>query len=278
MGAGAQFGRFGKLTFIHVTDGAASARVARSKGFSSRRLYAAARQQELEAALATAKISADCRMIGYRDLEASFQMAALARRLRRMISDVKPDLIFTHAFEGGHPDHDATAYAVHTAVMELMEPVPIWEFAGYHRDGWEIVRGRFPTGTGATLALCIPLSTDEQALKREMLECFVSQADVVCEFPPAVERLRPAPRYDFAANRPPETLGYEVAAWRIDGHLWRALVVVAERQLRWGVLAGFHLDSLRVRWAMWARRAHPGHPRVMHLMQTLFRGPARDQS
>jgi LmbE family N-acetylglucosaminyl deacetylase len=273
LGLGAQFGRFGKLSFIHVTDGAASARAARSKGYASRRAYAAARRLELNAALMTAGVSADRQMIGYRDLEASFHMASLSKRLGRMISDVKPDLIFTHAFEGGHPDPDATAYAVHTAVARFAEPVPVWEFAGYRRDPEGMVRGLFPEQDTATPVLCIDLDADEQALKRRMLDCFVTQADVVRQFPLAIENIRPAPAYDFGAIRRAETLGYEVAGWQIDGELWRALVLAAERQFRRGVLASSLAERCRIRWAMWARRAHPDHPRIMRLMLSLFHGP-----
>ena len=43
---------------------------------------------------------------------------ALARVLRPLLAGTR--VVVTHAYEGGHPDHDAVAFAVHAAVAEVL--------------------------------------------------------------------------------------------------------------------------------------------------------------
>jgi hypothetical protein len=46
---------------------------------------------------------------------------------------IKPDIVFTHPYEGGHPDHDFTAFAVHAACrLTKSTKSVIAEFASYN--------------------------------------------------------------------------------------------------------------------------------------------------
>src|SRR6266404_4759295 len=129
IGFGGQLESIRDITLIHVTDGAPRSR-------RDWRSYARTRRSELLAAAAIARIpAARCLEVGLADQEASRHMVELTCHLARVFSELAPDLIFTHPYEGGHPDHDATAFAVQHAihVKPLRAPMLI-EFASYHRN------------------------------------------------------------------------------------------------------------------------------------------------
>src|SRR5580658_4811743 len=207
LAAGAQLGSFAKVSMIHTTDGAANRRVAQAHGFATRIGFAQARRAELRAALAAGGVAAECHELGIRCLDASYRLAAMTRRLARLIGRIAPDLIFTQVYEGGHVDHDATAFAVHAALRRQPAPPPLWELTGYHReqghceDGHrepgQIERGRFPS-TGGPPTVCLALGPEARARKRRMLDAFRSQLQVVAQFALDAEMFRPAPNYDFS--------------------------------------------------------------------------------
>jgi len=279
LAAGAHLGSFAKVSMIHTTDGAANRRAAQAHGFATRIEFARARRAELRAALAAGGVAAECHELGIRCEDASYRLAAMARRLARLIGRIAPDLIFTQVYEGGHVDHDATAFAVHAALRRLPAPPPLWELTGYHREPGhheqghrepgQVERGRFPS-TGGAPTVCLPLGPDARARKRRMLDAFQSQLDVVAQFPLDAEMFRPAPIYDFSQPPHAGALGYDSEGFGIDPRLWRALVLVAERQLRPGLgawLCGRWLD-VKLWWLIWTRRAHPDHPRLVRLMRS----------
>ena len=93
-------------TIVHVTDGAPrNLQDATSYGFYSRESYARVRREEALAALSCAGVMHNrCIQLRYIDQEASLNMIGLICRLARLIENIKPQVIVTHAFEGGHPD------------------------------------------------------------------------------------------------------------------------------------------------------------------------------
>ena len=117
IGCGAQLARFRDLLLVHVTDGAPRSRADAAD-------YATMRAAELAAVLDLAGIPRERTVaLGVVDQEAALAMAAIARRLAEIFADFRPEIVLTHAYEGGHPDHDATCFAVHAAV-ELIHSVP----------------------------------------------------------------------------------------------------------------------------------------------------------
>lgn len=227
--AGASLRLFPGLLLLHVTDGAPrrlddAARL----GFASALAYADAREAELQAALAVAGAAPDRVRMGVPDQEASLHMAGIAADLVRALAGYRTEMVLTHAYEGGHPDHDATACAAQVAARQL--GLPVVEFAGYHAcphaeapgDTWTVQR--FLPGPAETR---VDLNPVETTRKQAMLDCFASQAAVLSAFGASVERFRPAPVYDFA--RPPHegALNYENWGWEITGARWRALAMEA---------------------------------------------------
>src|SRR5205823_603173 len=115
---------------------------------------ACARRRELCAALRAqcidpARVLMDD--LGLADQEAAFSMAATARRLARVIVTLGSDVVITHPYEGGHPDHDAVAFAAHAAV-ELARArghaVALGEMTSYHRAHDRFVSGAFRDDNG----------------------------------------------------------------------------------------------------------------------------------
>jgi hypothetical protein len=138
IGAGGLLAGLPDAVVAHVTDGAPrDVRYAQSRGFQTREEYARARRREVVNALAHAGITPDrCRDLGYVDGEASMQLLELVFDVADLMDEVRPDVVLTHPYEGGHSDHDATAFAVHLACGILHPdnvPTPlVLELTSYH--------------------------------------------------------------------------------------------------------------------------------------------------
>ncbi len=221
VGAGPFLPLFRRLTMLHVTDGSPrDLRDARTAGFANWEEYAAARQRELRAAL---RIAGSWPETGhdsglpFPDQSAALHLRELAHTLRAALQAAA--VVLTHAYEGGHPDHDAVAFAVHATGL------PIIEMAGYHAapDGG-IEVGRF-LPNGDTLAL--PLTDAERACRDAMLACFTTQRATLAPFFGWAEQcFRPAPRYDF--TRPAATrCYYDDFDWGMRSTRWCSLAARA---------------------------------------------------
>lgn len=216
--AGASLHLLPGLLVVHVTDGAPRTLTdAATAGFDAPADYAAARRGELTAALDAAGAAPDLAELGVADQDASFHMPAIARALSRLFDAHSIEAVITHAYEGGHPDHDATAFAVHAAAGHR----PVLEFAGYHADpAGALLTGCFLPGPDPTV---IVLTEAERARKRAMFDCFRTQARTLAAFGTDREAFRPAPAYDFAQPPMPGRLNYEHWGWSMTGARWRAL-------------------------------------------------------
>jgi len=250
--------RHGKV--VHVTDGApANMLDARTLGFDVRSDYAQARSEESAQALSLAGISRN-RIIefGVTDQEASYQLVSLVRHLVRLMYETKAEIVITQPYEGGHPDHDSTAFAVHWARQLLIDrkatAPQIFEMTSYHQCGERTVYSDFVWRAGC-FQLIFELSADQRRLKRKMFDCFVTQQKVLQWFPIEVERFREAPEYDF--TQPPHAgkLHYEYFDWGMTGNRWRSLASEAEMVLRQGGIYDAHDFERSVSTdASWPRR------------------------
>ena len=227
IGAGGALHLFTNLLLIHVTDGAPRGLAdACANGFATAAAYADARRNELAAALETGSFSGRRSELGIADQTASLHMAAIAGRLVRLFNEHDTTIILTHAYEGGHPDHDATAFAVHTAARRCSSAPQIFEMAGYHAaaDGSMATARFLPNGPES---LRIELSASDGARKRKMLDCFTSQRKTLAAFGVEAESFRPAPTYDFAEPPHDGPLHYDRFDWGMTGERWRALAAAA---------------------------------------------------
>ncbi len=238
IGAGALMARVARVRVAYVTDGAPrDGRDARARGFPDVAAYAAARRREAAAALVLAGVAPERLVwLGVPDQQATFALDQAACRLGELIRAVRPGVVLTHAYEGGHPDHDATAFAVQAALETCpgQAGAALLEFAGYHatRQGG---RSTDFLEDPACPAVTFDLDAAAQRLKAAMFACHASQAAVLASFSCAREQFRAAPVYDF--SRPPHEgrLLYERpgsgAEWGIDGARWRAEAAAARARL-----------------------------------------------
>jgi LmbE family N-acetylglucosaminyl deacetylase len=225
VGLGARLHRFADLRIIHTTDGAPELMTdALRNGFTKREDYSRARFSELRDALALAGIGMQQEIrCEVPDQAASYRLAFLARALRDFLDDFSPEVVITHPYEGGHPDHDATAFAVHAArtlMQKENRPVPsAYEFTSYHiRDG-RIAVGQFIPYSDCRPSTAL-LSADEQQRKAKMIDCFATQREMLRSFQLQTESFRRSPAYDF--TRPPHegNLFYECFNWGITRKGW----------------------------------------------------------
>lgn len=236
IGAGAQLHRWPGAHFLTVTDGAPrDLRDAAAAGFTRCEDYARARLGELTAALSLAGVPAHrCRRLHYPDQGTARLLEELTLHIVREFAATQPVLVITHPYEGGHPDHDSTAFAVHHAchlLKSFHRDAPlIVEMTSYHNRADSIATGEFLPGIVAD-ELAIELNESEIALKKAMLKCFGTQQTTLEFFPVGVEKFRLAPEYDFTAAPHRGVLFYELFDWGIRGSEWRELASEAQRVL-----------------------------------------------
>ncbi len=137
---GGRLERFSASRLVCGTDGAPrDGHDAAWHGFADLDAYRAARRAEQDAALRHAGLGVECAgSLAVVDKEAMQHLPALARAFLCEIEQFAPEAVLTHPYEGGHPDHDACAFAAHAAVQLLANPVPILEglFITRVRKGW----------------------------------------------------------------------------------------------------------------------------------------------
>lgn len=206
---------------IHVTNGAPSDPRWWPEGIVDRDSYARTRASEAEQALA---ISGARRVaLGFDDQGAVFALDELTRELARLLRHGRPDLIITHAYEGGHPDHDAVAVACARACAAADVRACLLEMALYHAAPGRLCVGAFVEQRSGDVRCRLGAADRER--RRRMLAAYASQRDVLEPFF-AVEHecFRVAPAYDF--TRPPHagTLHYERLGMRPTAAEWRELV------------------------------------------------------
>ena len=207
---GARLARFRDALFVHVTDGAPrNGQDSRDHGFARLEDYRQARREEFRKALACAGIGdAAQECLDIPDQEASLHLAEIAMRLCRILEQIEPEVVFTHPYEGGHPDHDACAFAVHQAVAVHAQrghtPPEILEAAFYHAGSDGLLTGSFLRRPERMLEVAYPLSAAERERKRAVLDCFATQRPTLSLFRLDTERYRVAPAYDF--RRPAHTV------------------------------------------------------------------------
>lgn len=203
---------------VHVTDGAPE-NPAEWKDAQDREAYAALRAHEAAAALDVANHTGPRVSLGIRDTRAPWHIADIIRHLIAAFERHEVGHVCTHAFEGGHPDHDAVAFAVHTAA-ERTSAVVIE--APFYRatPGGSAWQSFVPDPERK--ALKVVLDEQGRRIKQQMLRAHASQAAACAHADPAVEYLRLPPAYDFAAL--PHTVSRKYALADIDAIRWRQLI------------------------------------------------------
>jgi len=228
IGASALLPRFRNVLVIYLTDGAPRNRGLWSPDFhGSREAYSSLRRAEAQRALSLAGVSgSQIDWLGAVDQEAIFNADHLACRLAQFLSRIDVDVLVTHPYEGGHPDHDTAALVAHLAIHQLCREsgTLLVEMTSYHAQDGQCVAGKFLNGD-TDQELQLRLSEAERTRKAGMFAAYASQRGVLGGFAINHECFRVAPEYDF--SRPPHQgkLWYECMAWATTGQQWRAVAL-----------------------------------------------------
>lgn len=211
------------IYILHITDGSPrDMQNAREVGFSSRKSYARARREELAKALSMVGVPPEnCTQFSFADKESYLHLPALVSRLGELVARLQPDQVLSPAYEGGHPDHDAAAFAV-AVVRKRSRSFRHWEFPLYHATAkGRMITGRFIANGVPRPSNVISLTREERALKSQMLDCFPTQKEFLSLFGLRAERFRRVGAYDFTKPPHPGPLLYERWGWGISGMDWR---------------------------------------------------------
>jgi N-acetylglucosamine malate deacetylase 2 len=150
---------------------------------------------------------------GFVDQHLFLSLADAFASLLQIAGPFSPDLIVSHAFEGGHIDHDA-CHVLAARAAQLFE-LPFVEFPLYWRDEqgpdvFQQFRGNLEE------EIILQLSQEEVSVKQRMLAEYHSQASLAAVFNTEVERFRPA------SNEPITTAPWRNYAFE---NRWRQLKV-----------------------------------------------------
>ena len=233
IGCGALLGRLKGVSVVLVTDGAPrNLHDAQAHGFSTAADYAARRLAELRLALGIAGLPDNALIaLDIPDQEAALNLVVLTERIAQVCEMRGIRVLLTHAYEGGHPDHDAAAFAAHAAarLLAAQQKILVVEMPFYRQDRAATVYQQF--GEGVSVQVAIPLDDDERGRKRRMGAAHTTQQSVLDVFPMDVERFRPAPPYDFTELPNGGRLHYEMHDWGMTGERWRELAAIALTEL-----------------------------------------------
>ncbi len=236
VGVGGQLDRLTGAIIVLVTNGAPDNFIgAQRAGFSTDAAYAQARRHEFQSAMAAAGIpQRNLVALGIKDQEVAYCIPDLATRLAGQFVAHQIEMVLTHAFEGGHPDHDATSFAVQAACILLKRagrcPPLIIEMPFYHRDSGMDVYQLFRCSDGVRETR-IALTYRQRSRKRRLLDFYVSQSVPLAHFSVCEEAFRLAPRHDFRSPPGDGSTYYEEYRLGMTREEWHKTAAAAAKEL-----------------------------------------------
>ena len=235
VGAGGLISRLDDVTVLHVTDGIPKNGTAAEAGSGEGSQSARSLIRESRSALALAHVPSDQIIeFGLSTEQAPLELAELTRRIASLLRQIAPDIVLTNPYEGGDPDHDATAFATHAALRLLRQsgfkPPSIFEIALYPTPGAnERVLDFLPSDAAEITTLL--LDKKARDLKRRMFACFSARPNLKREDSFSRERFRRPPRYNFTAAPNGGKLNYQRVAAGVECDEWQELVSKAWAEL-----------------------------------------------
>lgn len=235
IGCGAQLERLEEVAVIVVTDGAPrDSADARENGAHSVEAYAEIRRGELALALALGGVpEAWLFRLGFPDQEAALNLVDLTHRLNALFARRRTRVALTHAYEGGHPDHDAVAFAVHAAAHLRSlhgQSISIIEMPYYAQSRSGMLVQQFAPVPGCP-ETALRLTDRERTVKARMIAAHRTQQRTLSQFATDFERFRRSPNYDFSVVPNGGRLFYEQYDWGMTGERWLTLAGNALKQL-----------------------------------------------
>lgn len=116
------------------------------------------------------------------DAEVPERFLTMADEVERVARDFEPDVVWTLAYQGGHPEHDLmhlyAARLVRRLNRERSQPVPFFELPAYELI---VVPLRFRPWRRRPY-FAVTLTDREYAAKSKMLDCYPTQQRIIDEF------------------------------------------------------------------------------------------------
>lgn len=241
IGLGTRLSHFEQLrAIVHITDGAPrNGSDIRNAGKDTWQQYADVRRAEMAAALEEARCKASQTPCFWcPDQRAVNRIASHARRLASLFERLQTRHVFTHPYEGGHPDHDAVAASVNCAATLMQDrgsrPPLVLEFASYHASPSGVESECFLNHAGVPLRNR-ELNEEQRMMKQRLFRCYRSQQNTLAWFPIQNEPIRLAPLYDFSSPPHEGQLLYETFDWGFTSVKWCRLAAAALRKFSDGL-------------------------------------------
>lgn len=224
IGASWVLSRAAHCCVVFLTDGAPHDRKLWPPEFrGSREEYANLRREEVRRVLTLAGKDVQSRWLGATDQETALDLPRRLVEFAAILHEFQPDVVITHPYEGGHPDHDSCAFLARMGIEMTGTAAELVEMTSYHAREGSCVTGEF-LRSSERLELRVPLTGDGRLRKLNMMSAYTSQKAVLGAFSADEERYRVAPTYDFSHAPHEGKLWYECMGWRLTGRDWRALV------------------------------------------------------
>jgi LmbE family N-acetylglucosaminyl deacetylase len=116
-------------------------------------------------------------LLRFPDLGMVSMLDQAADSATRQFAEIRPDIVFVNAYEGGHPDHDSVNFLAYECSARLGETPDLFEFPLYNGTGsffhWKWRINRFPHGGPAELHN--PLSGEAIRCKYQMMRAHATQ-------------------------------------------------------------------------------------------------------
>lgn len=183
-----------RVTVVFTTNGAGANW---KESNTLKRAVAAARFKEACNALAVIGIDAAAIVcLGFPDGGLHRYIPQASEDIATLMQAIAPHTIYVHAIEGGHLDHDMTAFIVQQVGARLLI-APVFEWAEYNSEapgGQPISDARFASDPYVPDFQCVPtpFGHGELTSKQEMLARYASQAVSIRYYPFRSEILRQA--------------------------------------------------------------------------------------
>ncbi len=164
-------------------------------GFPHKR--AQLRKQEAHHAIGITGKNHNIRFLGYPDGWLVTHLDDAYRSLTPLLRTWQPEQVVTHAFEGGHDDHDACSFLA--CQLSKVFGFQVWEMPLYYRDAatGAVIRQSFTTDDPGS-EIVTPISGHELAVKRAMLSAHKSQQKIIGPFDPGIEKFRRQVLHDYS--------------------------------------------------------------------------------
>lgn len=181
-----------RVVVVHTTNGAGGGW---RDGIRDGGAMSAVRFAEACAALGVIGIPAeDVVCLGFPDGGLHRYLRQASRDITQLLQELMPDVVYVHALEGGHSDHDMTSYVVQIACSRLGIRA-VFEWCEYNRDcplGRSVGAARFSTDpyVRSFNLSTLGVSTTDLQKKKWMTEKYISQAGIIKQYPFADESVR----------------------------------------------------------------------------------------